>query len=132
MKFCFINVTYSVHILFHIILLCITSVKPPGMSLKNPIPLQKLSRPFSLFISLSNRRSEHFWKQNFFHFLGLGSGVDGNPDLGLGGDIVRYLFSIFPVFNFSYSLIGLGQTQAENNICLNYVRTHHMFSRILK
>ena len=56
-----------------------------------------------------------------FHFLGLGSGSNGNPDLGLGGDIVRYLFSIFPVFNFSYSLIGLGQTQAENNICLNYI-----------
>ena len=81
----------------------------------------------------SNRGSKQFWKQNAnsLIFLGLGSGVDGNADLGLGGDIVRYLFSIFPVFNFSYSLIGLGQTQAENNICINYVRTHHMFSRIL-
>ena len=60
-------------------------------------------------------------KYHFLHFLGLGSGENGNDDLGLGGDIVRYLFSIFPVFNFSYSLIGLGQTQAENNICLNYI-----------
>ena len=56
-----------------------------------------------------------------FIFLGLGTGENANADLGLGGDIVRYLFSIFPVFNFSYSLIGLGQTQAENNICLNYI-----------
>ena len=71
----------------------------------------------------SHRRSEQFWKQNTISLicLGLGTGENANADLGLGGDIVRYLFSIFPVFNFSYSLIGLGQTQAENNICLNYI-----------
>ena len=34
---------------------------------------------------------------------------------------MRYLFSIFPVFDFSYSLIGLAQTQAENNVCVNYI-----------
>ena len=87
------------------------------------LSLQPPSFSWSLEQFFSHRRSEQFWKQNTisFIFLGLGSGENGNADLGLGGDIVRYLFSIFPVFNFSYSLIGLGQTQAENNICLNYI-----------
>ena len=39
----------------------------------------------------------------------------------LGGDIVRYLFSIFPVFNLSYSFIGIAQLQTSNNVCKNNI-----------
>ena len=34
---------------------------------------------------------------------------------------MRYLFSIFPQFNLANSFIGLGQTQASNNLCINNI-----------
>ena len=53
--------------------------------------------------------------------------MDAVKGLELGGDIVRYLFSIFPVFDLSYSLIGLSNTQSVNNLCLNYVDNQTLY-----
>ena len=54
-------------------------------------------------------------------FKGLGSQEDAEDGLEIGGDIVRYLFSIFPQFNLANSFIVVGQSQASNNLCINNI-----------
>ena len=51
----------------------------------------------------------------------IGDDPDASPGLLIASDAVCYIFSFIPSYSLSYSILGLVNTQTENNVCINNV-----------